>query len=260
MHAFLDDAAESYPNATATIFFNAKRTYKSISDDAWRFANGLRKLGVKKGDRVALMLPNTPQFVIAFYGALRAGATVVPCNPLYTRAGAEASARRLRRRDGRRAVAPLPRPERRARRYEGPQRHRHQHQGGDAARPPHALHAGQGEEGRPPPALQGRRRCGGLQGCVERAGGSVRRRCEAERHRAAPVHRRHHGREQGCDAVAPRARREHPAVPRVVRRYEGRGGYDDGSHALLPRVRADRGHGPRRAVGAARWSSSRSSI
>jgi len=84
MHAFLDDAAESYPNATATIFFNAKRTYKSISDDAWRFANGLRKMGVKKGDRVALMLPNTPQFVIAFYGALRAGATVVPCNPLYT--------------------------------------------------------------------------------------------------------------------------------------------------------------------------------
>src|SRR5712691_4752257 len=84
LHAFLDDAAESYPDATATIFFNAKRTYKSISDDAWRFANGLRRLGVKKGDRVALVLPNTPQFVIAFYGALRAGAVVVCCNPRYT--------------------------------------------------------------------------------------------------------------------------------------------------------------------------------
>ncbi len=84
MHAFLDDAAESYPDATCTIFFDRKRTYRSISDDAWRFANGLRKLGVKKGDRVALMLPNTPQFVVAFYGALRAGAIVVPCNPLYT--------------------------------------------------------------------------------------------------------------------------------------------------------------------------------
>src|SRR5439155_7571237 len=84
LHAFLDDAVESYPNATATIFFNAKRTYRSISDDAWRFANGLRKLGVRKGDRVGVMLPNTPQFVIAFYGALRAGAIVVPCNPLYT--------------------------------------------------------------------------------------------------------------------------------------------------------------------------------
>jgi long-chain acyl-CoA synthetase len=84
MHALLDDAAESYPDAVATIFFNAKRTYKSISDEAWRFANGLRKLGVKKGDRVAILLPNTPQFVVAFFGALRAGATVVPCNPLYT--------------------------------------------------------------------------------------------------------------------------------------------------------------------------------
>ena len=84
MHAFLQDSADGFPNATATIFFNKKRSYKSISDDAWRFANGLRKLGVKKGDRVAVMLPNTPQFIIAFYGALRAGATVVPCNPLYT--------------------------------------------------------------------------------------------------------------------------------------------------------------------------------
>ena len=84
MHAFLQDAADSFPDATATIFFNKKRNYKSISDDAWRFANGLRKLGVKKGDRVAVMLPNTPQFIVAFYGALRAGATVVPCNPLYT--------------------------------------------------------------------------------------------------------------------------------------------------------------------------------
>jgi len=84
VHALLDDAAESYPDAVATIFFNARRTYKSISDDAWRFANGLRKLGVKKGDRVAILLPNSPQFIVSFFGALRAGATVVPCNPLYT--------------------------------------------------------------------------------------------------------------------------------------------------------------------------------
>ena len=84
LQAMLDDAAESNPNATATIFFNRKRSYKSISDAAWRFANGLRRLGVKKGDRVALVLVNSPQFVIAFYGALRAGATVVPCNPRYT--------------------------------------------------------------------------------------------------------------------------------------------------------------------------------
>ena len=86
LQALLDDAAESYPNATATIFFNAKRTYRSISEDAWRFANGLRRVGVEKGDRVALVLPNTPQFVVAFYGALRAGAVLVCCNPRYTAA------------------------------------------------------------------------------------------------------------------------------------------------------------------------------
>ncbi len=84
LQAILDAAAENHPNATATIFFNRKRSYQSISDAAWRFANGLRRLGVKTGDRVALVLPNSPQFVIAFYGALRAGAIVVPCNPLYT--------------------------------------------------------------------------------------------------------------------------------------------------------------------------------
>src|SRR5437867_3402180 len=84
LHALLDDAALSHPNATATIFFHRTRSYASISESAWRFANGLRRLGVTKGDRVALVLPNSPQFVIAFYGALRAGAVVVPCNPLYT--------------------------------------------------------------------------------------------------------------------------------------------------------------------------------
>jgi long-chain acyl-CoA synthetase len=84
LQAMLDDAAEHHADSTATIFFNRKRTYKSISDAAWRFGSGLRELGVKKGDRVALVLPNSPQFVIAFYGALRAGAVVVPCNPLYT--------------------------------------------------------------------------------------------------------------------------------------------------------------------------------
>ena len=82
LHAFLDDAAESYPGSTATIFFNAKRSYASLLRDAKRFSAGLRTLGVKKGDRVAIDLPNCPQFLIAFFGALRIGAVVVPCNPL----------------------------------------------------------------------------------------------------------------------------------------------------------------------------------
>lgn len=84
LHRLLDEAVANHPNAIATIFFNATLTYREISDLADRFAAGLQSMGVRKGDRVAIMLPNCPQFVIAFYGALRAGAIVVPTNPLYT--------------------------------------------------------------------------------------------------------------------------------------------------------------------------------
>ena len=84
VHELLDDAAESYPDATATIYFGRRRTYRALHRDVVRFAAGLRALGVRPGDRVALMLPNCPQFLIAFYATLRIGAVVVPCNPLYT--------------------------------------------------------------------------------------------------------------------------------------------------------------------------------
>jgi long-chain acyl-CoA synthetase len=92
LHQFLTDAAARHPRATATIFgavvghrlIEASLTYAELDRLADRFAAGLQSLGVRKGDRVALLLPNCPQFVIAFYGALRAGAVVVPCNPLYT--------------------------------------------------------------------------------------------------------------------------------------------------------------------------------
>jgi len=84
LHAFLEDAAREYTNATATIFFGAKRTYRELQRDVAFLSGSLRRLGVQKGDRVALMLPNCPQFVIAFYAALRLGAIVVPCNPRYT--------------------------------------------------------------------------------------------------------------------------------------------------------------------------------
>ena len=80
----LDDAAETYPDSVATIFFNRTRTYASLLRDVRRFAAGLRALGVRQGDAVAIDLPNCPQFVIAYFAALRIGAVVVPCNPLYT--------------------------------------------------------------------------------------------------------------------------------------------------------------------------------
>lgn len=82
--SLLDNAARHYPNNTAIIYYGHKITYAQLSTLANRFASGLQKIGVKKGDRVAIALPNIPQFPLAFYGALRAGAVVVPTNPLYT--------------------------------------------------------------------------------------------------------------------------------------------------------------------------------
>ena len=80
---FLDTAARRYPQQRAIIFFDHALTYRELNDAANRFANALINLGVKKGDRVALLLPNSPQMVMAYYGALKAGAVVVSLNPLF---------------------------------------------------------------------------------------------------------------------------------------------------------------------------------
>src|SRR5436305_3773750 len=80
----LDRAAKHYPNHTAIVYYGTRITYAQLSNLANRFATSLQRLGIRKGDRVALALPNIPQFPIAFYGALRTGAVVVPTNPLYT--------------------------------------------------------------------------------------------------------------------------------------------------------------------------------
>jgi len=80
----LDKTANHHPNQAAFIYYGTRITYAQFSNLANRFAIGLQRLGVRKGDRVAIALPNIPQFPIAFYGALRAGAVVVPTNPLYT--------------------------------------------------------------------------------------------------------------------------------------------------------------------------------
>src|SRR5437660_9607823 len=80
----LDQAVSKYPGRTAIIYYGTKLSYAQLSSLANRFATGLQKLGIQKGDRVAIALPNIPQYPIAFFGALRAGAVVVPTNPLYT--------------------------------------------------------------------------------------------------------------------------------------------------------------------------------
>jgi len=83
VHQFLADSARKHPNSTAIIFYNSKLTYAQLDRLANQFASALQKSGFQKGDRIALYMPNCPQFVIAYYGALRAGGIVVPSNPLY---------------------------------------------------------------------------------------------------------------------------------------------------------------------------------
>jgi long-chain acyl-CoA synthetase len=80
----LDRTASRYPDRTALIYYGTRLSYAQLAHQSHRFAKALQGLGVKKGDRVAIALPNIPQYPIAFYGALLAGAVVVPTNPLYT--------------------------------------------------------------------------------------------------------------------------------------------------------------------------------
>lgn len=83
IYAFLDESAEKHPDAVATIFQDKRITYRELKEAVDRFATALQKLGVARRDKVALFLPNIPQFVISYYGALKAGAIVVPISPLY---------------------------------------------------------------------------------------------------------------------------------------------------------------------------------
>lgn len=81
---FLTQACEEVPSKVAIHFMGKELTYKELYESAMKFANYLRSLGVEKGDRVAVMLPNCPQAVIAYYGTMYAGGIVVQTNPLYT--------------------------------------------------------------------------------------------------------------------------------------------------------------------------------
>lgn len=79
----LQQAYENKPDNIAIRFIGKSLTYAELYDSALKCANMLRSLGVKPGDRVSLMLPNCPQYVISYYGAMFAGAIVVQTNPLY---------------------------------------------------------------------------------------------------------------------------------------------------------------------------------
>lgn len=83
LQSFLKEASTKQPQKIALHFLGKELTYLQLYNSALKFANQLQSLGVKKGDRVAIMLANTPQSVISYYGALMAGAIVVQTNPLY---------------------------------------------------------------------------------------------------------------------------------------------------------------------------------
>jgi long-chain acyl-CoA synthetase len=75
--------AEKTPQQTAMIYFNRKITYAQLDQASDRFAAALAAQGVKKGDKVAIFLPNIPQFIIVYYGALKLGAVETAISPLY---------------------------------------------------------------------------------------------------------------------------------------------------------------------------------
>ena len=75
--AMMEDAVERFGSKVALEFFGAETTYRDLGDRINRAAEGLRRLGVRKGPRVAVILPNCPQYLIAFYAVLRLGAVVV---------------------------------------------------------------------------------------------------------------------------------------------------------------------------------------
>lgn len=80
----MDTSVARFPTRPALEFFGAETTYAELGLAVQRAAEGLRRLGVQRGDRVALVLPNCPEHVVAFYAVLRLGAVVVEHNPLYT--------------------------------------------------------------------------------------------------------------------------------------------------------------------------------
>jgi long-chain acyl-CoA synthetase len=83
LFAMLDRSAEKNGRLPYTVWEGQSRTYSQVRDDANRIANFLISRGIKKGDRVALFLPNMPHFPPVLFGSLKTGATVVTCNPIY---------------------------------------------------------------------------------------------------------------------------------------------------------------------------------
>src|SRR3954465_8507638 len=83
--SMLERSASVWPENIAIAFLGKHLTYRELLSEVERFSAALTSLGVERGDRVGLLLPNSPQYVIAYYGTVRIGAVVVGNNPLYTK-------------------------------------------------------------------------------------------------------------------------------------------------------------------------------
>jgi len=83
LYTMLDRSAEKSGDLPYTVFMGKSQTFLEVHEQAERIANFLVSKGIKEGDRVAIFLPNVPHFPPVFFGALKAGAKVVTCNPLY---------------------------------------------------------------------------------------------------------------------------------------------------------------------------------
>ena len=83
LQRLLDDAVARFGDRPAIDFMDAITTYRELGEQANRAAEGFQKLGVGKGTKVGILLPNCPAFVAVYYGVLKAGGTVVNVNPLY---------------------------------------------------------------------------------------------------------------------------------------------------------------------------------
>ncbi len=83
LQSLLEDGAANMPTAPCMSYQGASFNYSQTNAISSRFASGLISLGLRRGDRVALLMPNMPQFVFAYFGTLKAGGIVVPCSPLY---------------------------------------------------------------------------------------------------------------------------------------------------------------------------------
>ncbi len=80
----LGQTAAKFPRRPALLYFGTKISYAQLEEQVNRLAAGLQSLGAKPGDRVALLMPNCPQFVISYFGAMRAGAIVTATSTMYT--------------------------------------------------------------------------------------------------------------------------------------------------------------------------------